>query len=151
MNTECRLQWEREIERRTKKHKHKNTHIHRAQMFEGVPDQFHQFTVSRTSLPLPLSFPSLHGSSASFDLYTSHHQHLPLQQPTFVQQTAPSTSKNQDKQENCTVVVNLESERERSMHESIDPWSNDEVLALLRIRSSMENWFPEFTWEHVSR
>ncbi|XP_021891239.1 trihelix transcription factor GTL2-like [Carica papaya] len=31
------------------------------------------------------------------------------------------------------------------------PWSSDEVLALLRIRSSMENWFPEFSWEHVSR
>lgn len=30
-------------------------------------------------------------------------------------------------------------------------WSNDEILALLRIRSSLENnWFPEFTWEHVS-
>ncbi|KAJ6974666.1 trihelix transcription factor GTL2-like [Populus alba x Populus x berolinensis] len=42
-------------------------------------------------------------------------------------------------------------ERERSMPELVNPWSNDEVLALLRIRSSMETWFPEFTWEHVSR
>ncbi|KAL0380100.1 UNVERIFIED_CONTAM: Trihelix transcription factor GTL2 [Sesamum angustifolium] len=35
----------------------------------------------------------------------------------------------------------------------MDPssWSNDEVLALLRLRSSMEMWFPDFTWEHVSR
>ncbi|CAM8925977.1 unnamed protein product [Rhodiola kirilowii] len=34
-----------------------------------------------------------------------------------------------------------------------DIWSNDEVVALLRIRSSSESsWFPpEFTWEHVSR
>lgn len=30
-------------------------------------------------------------------------------------------------------------------------WAGNEVLALFRIRSSMENWFPEFTWEHVSR
>ncbi|KAK9291592.1 hypothetical protein L1049_019541 [Liquidambar formosana] len=33
----------------------------------------------------------------------------------------------------------------------VDPWSNDEVLALLKVRSSMENWFTDFTWEHVSR
>ena len=32
-----------------------------------------------------------------------------------------------------------------------EPWSNDEVLALLRIRSTMESWFPDFTWDHVSR
>lgn len=32
-----------------------------------------------------------------------------------------------------------------------DPWTNDEVLALLRIRSSIEYWLPDFTWEHVSR
>ncbi|GAB2287415.1 hypothetical protein Dimus_021792 [Dionaea muscipula] len=36
--------------------------------------------------------------------------------------------------------------------ESIDPWSNEEALALLRIRSNMDNsWFPDFTWDHVSR
>ncbi|KAJ9185853.1 hypothetical protein P3X46_005440 [Hevea brasiliensis] len=136
-------------------------------MFEGVPDQFHQFIVSRTSLPLPLSFPPLHGSSStstatfpSFDLYTSnhhqyHHQQLPLQQPSFLHplhhSSPPATTKNEDKQENSMVLVNLEIERDRSTQESIDPWSNDEVLALLRIRSSWENWFPEFTWEHVSR
>ncbi|KNA07962.1 hypothetical protein SOVF_167040 [Spinacia oleracea] len=32
------------------------------------------------------------------------------------------------------------------------PWSNDEMLALFRIRSSMDNtWFPDFIWENVSR
>lgn len=37
------------------------------------------------------------------------------------------------------------------------PWSNEELLALLRIGSNLENsgsgcWFPvDFTWEHVSR
>lgn len=54
----------------------------------------------------------------------------------------------------------LSSSPPSSDHSSIDPspsssssssWTNDEVLALLRIRSSMENWFPDFTWEHVSR
>ncbi|ESQ32299.1 hypothetical protein EUTSA_v10003841mg [Eutrema salsugineum] len=30
-------------------------------------------------------------------------------------------------------------------------WCSDEVLALLRFRSTVENWFPEFTWEHTSR
>lgn len=32
-----------------------------------------------------------------------------------------------------------------------NPWTNDEVLALLRIRSSIQSWLPDFTWEHVSR
>ncbi|XP_062084509.1 trihelix transcription factor GTL2 [Humulus lupulus] len=36
-------------------------------------------------------------------------------------------------------------------HPHLQPWSEDEVLALLGIRSTMENWFPDFTWEHVSR
>ncbi|KAL8166641.1 hypothetical protein V2J09_008140 [Rumex salicifolius] len=55
----------------------------------------------------------------------------------------------------------LAMERQRSMAEEeeadlIDSsaavaWSHDELLALLRIRSALENWFPEFTWEHVSR
>ncbi|OAY44220.1 trihelix transcription factor GTL2 [Manihot esculenta] len=143
-------------------------------MFEGVPDQFHQFIASRTSLPLPHSFSPLHGSSStstatfsSFDPYTSHHQQLPLhhhhhhhhqqqhhQQPNFLHplhQSSPPASKNEDKEESNMAAINLEIVRERSLQESIDPWSNDEVLALLRIRSSMENWFPEFTWEHVSR
>ncbi|CAN8265420.1 unnamed protein product [Cochlearia groenlandica] len=31
------------------------------------------------------------------------------------------------------------------------PWCSDEVLALLRFRSTVENWFPEFTWDHTSR
>lgn len=31
------------------------------------------------------------------------------------------------------------------------PWSNDELLSLLKLRSTMEIWFPDFTWEHVSR
>ncbi|XWS57664.1 hypothetical protein CRYUN_Cryun09bG0192800 [Craigia yunnanensis] len=131
-------------------------------MFDGVPDQFHQFIASSaaaaktTTLPLPLSISPIHNPASSngftsFDpLYThqphflhpSHHQHQPSQN-------------NEEKEENTSLVgINMEIERDRSMAEPIDnhhPWSNDEVLVLLRIRSSMENWFPEFTWEHVSR
>ncbi|XVF31165.1 hypothetical protein REPUB_Repub16aG0122300 [Reevesia pubescens] len=153
-------------------------------MFDGVPDQFHQFIASSsvaaartTTLPLPLSFPPLHNISSSnvftsFDpLFTSnsshhHNQVLPHQlhqQPQFLHplhqhqhQPAGQKNLNEEKEENNTNLVgmNMEIERERSLAEGIDnhhPWSNDEVLALFRIRSSFENWFPDFTWEHVSR
>ncbi|XP_022746773.1 trihelix transcription factor GTL2-like [Durio zibethinus] len=143
-------------------------------MFDGVPDQFHQFIASTaaaartTTLPLPLSFPPIHNLASSngftsFDpLFTSnshHHQVSPqLQQPHFLHplhhQHQPG-QKNEEKEENTRLVtMNMEIDRERSMSDPIDnhlPWSNDEVLVLLRIRSSMDNWFPEFTWENVSR
>ncbi|KAA8544956.1 hypothetical protein F0562_019649 [Nyssa sinensis] len=125
-------------------------------MFDGVPDQFHQFIASRTSLPLPLSFP-LHGSSPtfpSFDPYPSHHHQILLQQPHLNLQQLhhqSPTQKDEEKEEHSSLSTNLELERERSIPAPVDPWSNDEVLALLRIRSSMENWFPDFTWEYVSR
>ncbi|OIW13824.1 hypothetical protein TanjilG_31713 [Lupinus angustifolius] len=132
-------------------------------MFNGVPDQLHQFITPMTSLPLHLPFP-LHASSASaptnifpsFDPYNSspHHQ-LPLQlQPNPLQQLhhqhqQPSTHKEHEaEKELSTVPMNFEIDRR---DQSIDPWTNDEVLALLKIRSSMESWFPELTWEHVSR
>ncbi|KAL7239279.1 hypothetical protein ACSBR2_005227 [Camellia fascicularis] len=127
-------------------------------MFDGVPDQFHQFIASRTSIPLPLSFP-LHGSTQTtfptFDPFPSH-QTLQLQSHLLPQlhhhPPPPTTHKAEEKeQQNSFISTSLELERERSVSEAIDPWSNDEVLALLRIRSSMENWFPDFTWEHVSR
>ncbi|XVF57265.1 hypothetical protein PTKIN_Ptkin06aG0191200 [Pterospermum kingtungense] len=152
-------------------------------MFDGVPEQFHQFIAS-SATTLPLSFPpplhTLASPSASspngftsFDpLFSTsnshHHRHhhqvsLQLQQPDqFLhplqhQQHQPRQKINDGKDDNGTSLIgmnNIEVERERSMSEPIDnqhPWSSDEVLALLRIRSSMENWFPEFSWEHVSR
>lgn len=130
-------------------------------MFEGVADQFHQFIASRTtSLPLPsLSFPPLHGSSnttnfPSFYPYTATAattSQVPLQPNLLhsLHQGSP-TNKNDEKQENNLMAMNLKFERERSIPELVNPWSNDEVLPLLRIRSSMDNWFPEFTWEHAS-
>ncbi|XWS64673.1 hypothetical protein CRYUN_Cryun05aG0023300 [Craigia yunnanensis] len=142
-------------------------------MFDGVSDQFHQFIPSSavagtTTLPLPLSFPPLHNLASSngftsFEpLYTSnsHHHQVPFQlqqqqQPHFLHPLHHQHQPSQKKEENTSLVgMNMEIERERSITEPIDnhhPWSTDEVLALLRIRSSMENWFPEFTWEHVSR
>lgn len=123
-------------------------------MFDGVPaDQFHQFLASRTTLPLPLSFP-LHVTNptfSSFDPYQPLQSHLlhPLHHPS------PAPKENEKESDNSILSsTNLELERERSTSESelVDPWSNDEVLALLRIRSSMDNWFlADFTWEHVSR
>ncbi|KAI3445294.1 hypothetical protein Pfo_001959 [Paulownia fortunei] len=118
-------------------------------MFDGVPsDQLHQFIASRTSFPIPPSFP-LHGNpsfSAAFDPYPSSHHSQALQE--LHHQESPN-SKNIDAKhvENPLISTSLALERERSM----DPWSNDEVLALLKVRSSMEIWFPDFTWEHVSR
>ncbi|GAV81171.1 Myb_DNA-bind_4 domain-containing protein [Cephalotus follicularis] len=139
-------------------------------MFDGVPDhQLHQFIASRnTSLPLPLSFPPLHGTSTttsttfpSFDPYNTFnsHQHVPIVlHPNYLHplhQLSTPQQRNEEKEENDNnnlVAMSLEIARERSTPEVlIDPWSNDEVLALLRVRSSIENWFPEFTWEQVSR
>nr|KYP74456.1 hypothetical protein KK1_007136 [Cajanus cajan] len=126
-------------------------------MFDGVPDQFHQFITPRTSLPLHLPFP-LHASAApnttfptNFDPYNPSHN-LPLQ-PNLLH---PLHHKDhEEKEETSTVPMNFEIQRDQrqqqQLPELVDPWTNDEVLALLRIRSSMESWFPELTWEHVSR
>lgn len=137
-------------------------------MFDGLPDQFHQFIVSRPSLPLPLSFP-LHASSspntfpAPYDPYNPsphhHHHHLPALQPTLLHPAAlhhkDHHEHKQQQQNNFPSSMNLEI-IQRDHGSSIsddppDPWTNDEVLALLRIRSTVENWLPDFTWEHVSR
>ncbi|XP_050225022.1 trihelix transcription factor GTL2-like [Mercurialis annua] len=127
-------------------------------MFEGVADQFHQFiAASRTSssspLPLPLSFPPFHGSNSNSTAFSSfdHHPYTTAATTNFLhplhQSSEPTTKNLALKQENLVLETN-----QRSIQEpAVDPWSNEEILALLRIRSSMENWFPEFTWEHVSR
>ncbi|KAE9611966.1 hypothetical protein Lal_00048885 [Lupinus albus] len=131
-------------------------------MFDGVPDQLHQFITPMTSLPLHLPFP-LHASSAtaptnifpSFDPYNTSPHQMPFQlQPNPLQQLhqqhKPSTHKEHEgdhEKEHSTTTLPMNFE----IDQSIDPWTNDEVLALLKIRSSMESWFPELTWEHVSR
>ncbi|XP_019428755.1 PREDICTED: trihelix transcription factor GTL2-like isoform X2 [Lupinus angustifolius] len=130
-------------------------------MFDGVPDQFHQFITQRTSLPLHLPFP-LHSSAVpsnssfpSFDPYNPSSHQLPLQlQPNLLHQlqhqhqASIHKEHGAEKEEHGTVPMNFEVDQR---DQNIDLWTNDEVLALLRIRSSMESWFPELTWEHVSR
>ncbi|KAG8479104.1 hypothetical protein CXB51_028977 [Gossypium anomalum] len=150
-------------------------------MFDGVPDQLHQFigassasARTTTTLLLPLSFTSSNGFTSFDPLFTSssnshhqqvspqlhhhHHHHQQQQQPQFLQ----SLHQQKNNEESTTSLVGMNMEingrDQRSIAEPIDnlhhhhhPWSNDEVLALLRVRSSIENWFPEFTWEHVSR
>ncbi|BAT94979.1 hypothetical protein LR48_Vigan10g097100 [Vigna angularis] len=129
-------------------------------MFDGVPEQFHQFITPRTSLPLHLPFP-LHASGtpnttfpSNFDPYNPHQ--LPLQPNTLLHplhHPPPTHKDEQDKEQNTAVSMNFQIQRDQGhqLPQLIDPWTNDEVLSLLRIRSSMESWFPELTWEHVSR
>ena len=60
-------------------------------MFDGVPDQFHQFITPRTSQPLHLPFP-LHASGtpnttfpSNFDPYNNPSHQLPLQPNNLLQ------------------------------------------------------------------
>lgn len=95
-----------------------------------------------------------------------HHQHqLPLQTNNLLHHhhhsppPPPHNNKDPDKELPNRTFSSSEIEIRDDDHQrqlpacaSIDDsWSNDEVLAMLRIRSSMENWFPELTWDHVSR
>ncbi|CAN6714874.1 unnamed protein product [Malus baccata var. baccata] len=127
---------------------------------------------SINTFPVPAATP--------FDPYNNnnpshlhHHQLLQIQPHQLHQnnqllqlhrQSAAIPKNLEEKEERSSTVSisinnNLEIERERSSSipassdVSIisDSWSNDELLALLRIRSNMEIWFPEFTWEHISR
>lgn len=130
-------------------------------MFDGVPEQFHQFITPRTSLPLHLPFP-LHASAnpnttfpSNFDPYNPHHHQLPLQPTTLLHPLHhpphPTHKDEQHKEQNTAVALPMNFQIQRDQRHLIHPWTNDEVLSLLRIRSSMESWFPELTWEHVSR
>lgn len=111
-------------------------------MFDG--DQLHQFIAasSRANIPLSSSPFPLHGNpsfSPHFDPnYSSSLSLLHHQEP-------PSSAAKNHLQKYPLNSGLDQSER------SMNPWSNDEVLALLKLRSSMEIWFPDFTWEHVSR
>lgn len=119
-------------------------------MFNGVPqEQFHQFIASSRTIS---SFPLHHDHSSSvpnttfstststFDVYPPPHflHHLHHQ---------PVVALNKDEEEKAQQATTSAA----LPQQIVDPWSNDEVLSLLRIRSSMENWFPDLTWEHVSR
>ncbi|CAN1168036.1 Trihelix transcription factor GTL2 [Linum perenne] len=146
----------------------------------AAADQFHKFssTANQSSsssphLPLHLSFTSSSSTTTTppifpitFDPY-HHHHHQVLQpasapsillQPNFFHPLNynPHTPANAR-----SIIKNIHHHQDKQLVEQAaptiqqdSPWSNEEVLSLLRIRSSMElNWFPspEFTWEHVSR
>ncbi|CAJ2628561.1 unnamed protein product [Trifolium pratense] len=131
-------------------------------MFDGVPDQFHQFITPRTSsssLPLHLPFPLSTPNNNTFPTFDPYNQQLPLQvQPNNLLHPLHHHKNDEHKQQNNTTSTPSmnnfqidERDQRQILPQLIDPWTNDEVLALLKIRSSMENWFPDFTWEHVSR
>ncbi|KAI9186221.1 hypothetical protein LWI28_015031 [Acer negundo] len=173
-------------------------------MFDGVPEQLHQFIASSRTTTLPLPSPSFSSPSS---LHHHHHHHgsssnpttnntifpnfdqlfitdtnisspqvqvqlLPLhqvqvqQQPnSFLlhpfshnQQSQPQKSSEdhlkQQESDRLVVVSNMSNNLDSNSSAAAAAaanWSNDEVLALLRIRSSLDNWFPESTWAHVSR
>ncbi|KAJ4967704.1 hypothetical protein NE237_014405 [Protea cynaroides] len=139
-------------------------------MFNGIPDQFYQFIDSRTALtlPLPLSLP-LHVSPpcfSSLDLPPSHPQQ---QQQLIFQSHHPFPHHHQLHQQSPTVEDEKEKEQEeerevvgRSMElihglnlkptsQIADPWMEEEILALWRVRSSIQSGFTDFLWEHISR
>lgn len=154
-------------------------------MFNGVPEQFHQFIASRTTTPLPLSHPltlPLHVSpspppptfSNFIDPQQLSHQHLQQHQhhQLYQQQSHLLHQLHQQQQQQSASTVQQVMvhhhhqqrqdegkedeeeqlrERVRSVSEMGDPWEKEEVLALLRIRSSMGHGFSDFIWGHVSR
>ncbi|KAF7129248.1 hypothetical protein RHSIM_Rhsim10G0109000 [Rhododendron simsii] len=149
-------------------------------MFEGgFPEQFHHFMIASSTPPPPpssslaLSFPLQAPPSplpqATFPItappYPSSHSSAPLLlhlQPQLDLDLDVLPHKHDEKQQQQVMMINassaasgLELGRDRGSgipdQLLFDPWTNDEVLALLRIRSSIEYWLPDFTWEHVSR
>ncbi|KAI3693393.1 hypothetical protein L6452_33228 [Arctium lappa] len=128
-------------------------------MFDGVPvEQFHQF-ISTPSSRIPsnnsslIQTPPLISTSTnlnflSFDpllfppplpthqsLFQSQHF---LRTPTRDQFNGTHDESKLDQEIDLGIDIN-------------ESWSNDEVIQLLRIKSSSENWFRDFTWDHVSR
>ncbi|CAA7025968.1 unnamed protein product [Microthlaspi erraticum] len=120
-------------------------------MFDGgVPEQIHRFVASpppppplpphqpaaERSLPFPVSFASSYTNHQaqhmlSLDIHHHHHHHH-----------------HDIKDSGATSEWMSHTDHGGDNHH---PWCSDEVLALLRFRSTVENWFPEFTWEHTSR
>ncbi|CAH8298874.1 unnamed protein product [Eruca vesicaria subsp. sativa] len=125
-------------------------------MFDGgVPEQTEQFIASspqpppplpphqpsaERSLPFPVSF-------ASFN--TNHQSHmLNFDGPKIIHHHHHHHHRD-IKDSGATTEWLGHTDHDGVQHHH--PWCSDEVLALLRFRSTVENWFPEFTWEHTSR
>ncbi|XP_047338493.1 trihelix transcription factor GTL2-like isoform X2 [Impatiens glandulifera] len=128
-------------------------------MFDEMPQEhFHQFIASSrpqpsppppppsttTQLP-PSIFSSTTANFPLFDHHPNYPSHLHLQSQFLLHQLHHKNDQDHQSQSQSQMISSgLEIERD-------DRWTNDEVLELLRIRSNMENWFPDFTWNHVSR
>ena len=144
-------------------------------MFEGsVSEQLHQFLTPRTpppppsppppppppnpnSLPLPLNF-ALHSPNFNFhpfDSYNSTTTHqIYLHHDLFHQkddETRTTTTGNLQVAMDLDVGRSILMDDHHHHNHHHRQWSNDELLALLTIRSNIDNCFHESTWEHVSR
>ncbi|XP_019186103.1 PREDICTED: trihelix transcription factor GTL2-like isoform X2 [Ipomoea nil] len=128
-------------------------------------------TTSPPPPPPPQPPPPPAPTFSTFDPYPSHqtlqphhqhhqhqHQHHHLHHHLSPPPPQPKNEASKEDQTTTLLSTSLVLERERSSASAAaggepgGPWSNEEVLALLRIRSSMEiNWFPDYSWEHVSR
>ncbi|XP_023771582.1 trihelix transcription factor GTL2 [Lactuca sativa] len=123
-------------------------------MFDGVPlEQFRQFISTPSSrIPTnssliqttPISTPA-NLNFLSFDpllftptLPTPHHHQSLFQSQHFLR--TPTRDHYNDTEGKVDQEIDIN-----------DSWSNDEVIQLLRIKSSSENWFRDLTWDHVSR
>ncbi|KAG7552186.1 Myb-like domain [Arabidopsis thaliana x Arabidopsis arenosa] len=130
-------------------------------MFDGgVPEQIHRFIaspppppplpphqpVAERSLPFPVSFSSFNTNHQAQHMLSldsrkiihhhHHHHHHDIKDGGASAEWIGHTDHDGDNHHH---------------HHHHHPWCSDEVLALLRFRSTVENWFPEFTWEHTSR
>ncbi|KAK9160889.1 hypothetical protein Syun_007230 [Stephania yunnanensis] len=145
-------------------------------MFNGGPhEQFHQFMASRAALPLPLpvtlpfhvppntNFTTDHIPQNELQPNSYHHHHQ-LFQYQLVHRPSAAGEVDDGKDEEIsggngggggggselegvpgTVVSSCD-------EEMVDPWSKEEVFALLAIRSSLgNNDFSDFIWGLVSR
>ncbi|EOA20220.1 hypothetical protein CARUB_v10000523mg [Capsella rubella] len=129
-------------------------------MFDGgVPEQIHRFITSpppasplpphqpaaERSLPFPASF-------ASFNTYHHQAQHILSLDSRKIIHHHHHHHHHDIKDSGVATTAEWIGHTD---HDGSDnhhhPWCSDEVLALLRFRSTVENWFPEFTWEHTSR
>ncbi|KAI7735341.1 hypothetical protein M8C21_029758 [Ambrosia artemisiifolia] len=135
-------------------------------MFDGVPVEHFQRFISTPSSTIPpnssliqtqqpiSTSTNLNHHFLSFDpilfppLHTHHHHHHQTlyQSNHFVR--APPTH---DQYMNDSSQGKVDEEIDLGLDVVNEAWSNDEVIQLLRIKSSSENWFKDLTWDHVSR
>ncbi|KAF8105535.1 hypothetical protein N665_0157s0110 [Sinapis alba] len=129
-------------------------------MFDGgVPEQIHRFIASpQPPPPLPQHQPAAERSlpfPVSFASFNTNHQAqhmLNLDGPKIIHHHHHHHHHDiKDSGATSVWMGHTDHDGDNHRHHHHQPWCSDEVLALLRFRSTVENWFPEFTWEHTSR